>query len=287
MPKLALDRRGELRAKLFYQFDVPFDDYVLDKAQDSIFVPRTPTDNALRKRGDDPYLYISPWGSESVETKDCPVDPEHITHSYSLKMPGETFGGKRVSPFIPMDVDWFFGVSDEFRQRLEKLKLRGVRLDELDLHVHTTGEKLRGFWSLQSVGKAKVRPPKLVDTPNACPLCGKEKLICEGCWQLNPTCKIYGKGVFVEEAKHEGKDDKRLPLAPGCLDGILEGKTWDGSDLVQTTGGHRTFASKRFIDWLLRVHAAPFYAEPVLFAVDGMSEEQKRWLKELDKPLET
>jgi hypothetical protein len=49
--------------------------------------------------------------------------------------------------------------------------------------------------------------------------------------------------------------------------------------------GH-PIASKRFIDWLLRVHAAPFYAEPVLFAVDGMSDEQKRWLKELDKPLE-
>jgi len=36
----------------------------------------------------------------------------------------------------------------------------------------------------------------------------------------------------------------------------------------------------------LRIHAAPFYAEPVYFCVDGMSDQQKKWFDELQKPFE-
>jgi len=41
-----------------------------------------------------------------------------------------------------------------------------------------------------------------------------------------------------------------------------------------------------FIDWLLRIHAAPFYAEPVWFCADGMSDQQKKWFGDLQKPFE-
>jgi hypothetical protein len=52
---------------------------------------------------------------------------------------------------------------------------------------------------------------------------------------------------------------------------------------VQDRG--RKLASKRFIDWLLRVHAAPFYARPISFCMDGMNDEQKKWFDEIQKPL--
>jgi hypothetical protein len=64
----------------------------------------------------------------------------------------------------------------------------------------------------------------------------------------------------------------------------IDGQTRDGSALAKTWG--MNFASKRFIDWLLRVHAAPFFAQPVWFCVDGMNDQQQRWFKELEKPLE-
>jgi hypothetical protein len=97
---------------------------------------------------------------------------------------------------------------------------------------------------------------------------------------LIPLCENCGKETHVIDYLHKGAGDKRIPFESG-LEWIIDGKTWDGSDLFQWR-----YASKRFIDWLLRVHAAPFYAQPVWFCVDGMNDQQERWLDELQKPFE-
>jgi hypothetical protein len=39
-------------------------------------------------------------------------------------------------------------------------------------------------------------------------------------------------------------------------------------------------------DWLLRIHAAPFYAEPVSFYIDGMNDQKKKWLEDLQTPFQ-
>ena len=287
MGKIVLDRRGDLRRGVFYSFHVPNDDDGLRPDQDWIVVARTPTNDALRAKGEEPYLWISPWGSDEgpVETKDCPAVSDHVTHSYYRKQSGETFGGNRISPLIPMDIDNSFALSDELYRRLTRLKLHGASMEEFDLQEHVTGKKLRGFWSLQFVGKARLRLPKFVDVANACPHCGQGKIGCESCGQWDPYCKACRKPVATLKPKHGGRDDKQIPIEEDPWR-VIEGKTWDGSDLVQTSGGWRCFASKRFIDRLLRIHAAPFYAEPVWFCVDGMNAEQQCWFKELEKPLE-
>jgi len=289
MGKIVLDRSGDLRKGVFYRFSVPFDDDTdsLSPEPDWIVVSRTPTGNALRAKGEEPYRWISPWTAEEdrIETKDCPVDPGHVTFAYDQKWSGEAFGGKRVSPLVPMDILENFALSDELYRRIEKLKVRGARMDEFELTVNPTEEKLRGFWSLQFVGRAALRLPKFVDVANACPHCGQGKIGCESCGQWDPYCKACRKPVATLKSKHGGRDDKQIPIEEDPWR-VIEGNTWDGSDLVQTSGGWRSFASKRFIDWLLRVHAAPFFAEPVWLAVDGMNDEQKRWFKELEKPLE-
>jgi hypothetical protein len=87
--------------------------------------------------------------------------------------------------------------------------------------------------------------------------------------------------MWIIDHKHGGPDDKRIPYERGH---VIDGQTWDGSDLVKISGIN--FASKRFIDWLLRVHAAPFYARPAWLYLDGMNDEQKKWFDELQKPLE-
>lgn len=289
MGKIVPDRSGDVRKGVFYEFHVPFDDGTDSQkpARDWIVVPRTPTDDALRANGEEPYLWISPLGSEGgpIETKDCAGDAGHVTHSYHRSHDGEACGGRRTSPLIPMNILNSFALSDEFRRRVASLKLRGAYVVQFNLQENPSGKKVRGFWSFQFVGKARLRLPKFEGVKNECPHCGKGKNVCESCGQWNPYCSECRKEMTTPESMHKGTEDKRIPFEDG-LWSILEGKSWDGSDLIQTSGGWRCFASKRFIDWLLRVHAAPFYAEPVWFCVDGMNDKQQRWFKDLEIPLE-
>jgi hypothetical protein len=90
--------------------------------------------------------------------------------------------------------------------------------------------------------------------------------------------------MVIIESQHKGESDRRIPFEEGGTWNVIEGNSWDGSDLIQARG--TPYASKRFIDWLLRIHAAPFYAEPVYFCVDGMSDQQKKWFDDLQKPFD-
>src|SRR5690606_3432322 len=106
---------------------------------------------------------------------------------------------------------------------------------------------------------------KFVDAQNLCPHCGKSSIVCDGCSEYSPYCLACKKEVAALPENHRGAGDKRLVLAEDVWR-IIEGKTWDGSDLVQANGSF--FASKRFVDWLLKVHAAPFCAEPAWILLD-------------------
>ena len=68
-------------------------------------------------------------------------------------------------------------------------------------------------------------------------------------------------------------DDQRLKskaLVPGT-GRILEGPKWDGSDIINC-GWY--FITKRALEVLLSVHAAPFYARPARVDVEGLSKQQ-------------
>jgi hypothetical protein len=289
MGKIILDRHGDLRKGIFYAFHVSFDDSTdtLKPGPDWIVVPRTPTDNALRERGEDPWRYFNGFNDyeDRLETKNCPADENHVTHVTYRKFCAEAFGGTRVSPFVPQDHWLYFALSAELWRRLQPLKLRGAKLGPLDVRDHVTERKLNGFGAVQFVGRATLRLPKFMDSPNRCPHCGVGKVVCESCGYWYVSCCACQKQMATIPENHKGNDDKQLVIEED-LWRVLEGNTWDGSDLIQTSGGSRSFASKRFIDWLLRVHAAPFYAEPVWFCVDGMNDEQQKWYAELEKPLE-
>ncbi|MCU0880514.1 MAG: hypothetical protein MUF06_22310 [Pirellulaceae bacterium] len=287
MAKIILDRGGDLKKSVFYEFDIPFDDEPDEKPKaDWIVVPRTPTDDDLRKRSLEPWIYVTllPETEDLVVKYSCPADHDHRRQYLYRRISGEAFGGTRLSSIVPSSTDPILVLSDELRRALESLKVRGAMLTELDLREHNTGKKLKGFWAVQFTGKPALRIPKIVGGPNACPYCGLGPLLCETCGWLNARCQRCKnkQGTVIIETEHEGRDDKRIPFEEELND-ILEGKLWDGSDLVQDRG--RKLASKRFIDWLLRVHAAPFYARPISFCMDGMNDEQKKWFDEIQKPL--
>ncbi len=64
---------------------------------------------------------------------------------------------------------------------------------------------------------------------------------------------------------------------------MIDVNRWDGSDFVFVTldaSGLRTnVVTKRVIDWLLSIHAAPFVARPVLARLDGATPEQLKMLE--------
>jgi len=289
MARIISQTCGDLRRSVFYLFSVPPNEPspALHPGADAIYSHRAPMNDESARQGRETYMYtigVSGWDSR-VETRGCPADPTHVTHLYLTEIEDEAFGGKRLSPFIPHDTSMTYVLSESLRRRMEKLGIRGARIDSLRLTDHVSRTWLHGFWALQFVGKVMRRAPKIVGGPNQCPHCGKSKIFCEGCGYWTGSCPFCGKGLAVIESQHSGTGDRRVPFEENLIE-VLEGRTWDGSDLVQTGLQMRNYASKRFIDWLLRIHAFPFYAEPVWFCVDGMNDQQKRWLDELQKPFE-
>jgi hypothetical protein len=286
MGKIVLDTSGELRKGVFYRFNVQFDD---DLAPDIptdewVLAPRTPTNGALIDAGQPGYLRIEdlPKSEDCVETNDCPADPAHVTHRYYKIARADASGYSRLSPFIETN-GLFFAVSAELRERLEALNVKGSRIDPIKILVNQSDVKEPKAWAFQFVGKARRRLPKFVDVPNRCPHCGISEIVCESCGYWMPYCNNCKQYMVVARPEHKGVADRRIPFEDGLFR-VIEGKTWDGSDLIGGVGPR--FASKRFTDWLLRIHAAPFYAEPVYFCLDGMSDQQKKWFDDLQKPFE-
>jgi hypothetical protein len=288
MGKITLDRSGDLRTRIFYRFGVPIEGSADNRAPspDWIVIPNTPGNDKLRKPGGDYYVRVEdiPDYNDRIIDEACQIDPSHMTRFIYRKTRGEIQGGGHTSHFIATVSGSFFGVSETFRSRLERVNVRGARLDPMEVTLNLSELKNLNVASLQFVGKASLRRRKFVDVPNRCPHCGQGKIMCEYCGLWNGYCKVCEKPMVIVKSMHAGKDDKRIPIEEN-LTRIIEGRTWDGSDLIQAHGA--PFASKRFIDWLLRVHAAPFYAEPVWFCVDGMNDQQKRWFDELQKPFDT
>jgi hypothetical protein len=287
MGKIVLDRRGDLHRGRFYRFNVQFNDDLTPEmpSADWIVAPRTPTSDELIDKGRPGYLRVEdlPDSADRIETKDCPADPTHVTHRYYKAAAGDATGYSRLSPFVETSHGAFFGLSPDLGERLKTLNVKGAKIDPVRIIVNQSDIKDPKVCALQFVGRAKLRLPMFVNVPNCCPHCGKTKIMCESCGDWMPYCNACENYMVVIESKHKGKDDKQIPFEEG-LRHIIEGKTWDGSDLVQA--GFRNFASKRFIDWLLRIHAAPFYAEPVWFCVDAMNDQQKKWFEELQKPFD-
>lgn len=94
-------------------------------------------------------------------------------------------------------------------------------------------------------------------------------------------CLHCSEITAISARAHKGADDRRLRLSPIPREGpILEGKDWDGSDFLRDS-----FITKRALDWLLSVHAAPFVARPARVCIDGMTDKQKKWLEAATKPL--
>ena len=192
MRKIIQDRAGDLRERVFYRLGVPFNDEITAgvPTPNWFVVHRTPVNDAFVLAQKDTYMWIEMTGDwdTRVETMDCPLDNEHVTHRYLTNSQGEAYGGTRLSPLIvTSDCDTVI-LSGELRRRFEPLRIRGARIDPLDLRKGDAGPKLKDFWILQFIGRAKLRLPKIMDTQNLCPYCNRGKIMCDGCGEWYAYC---------------------------------------------------------------------------------------------------
>lgn len=120
--------------------------------------------------------------------------------------------------------------------------------------------------------------------PNRCCFCGKGPVLCPECGEAYPTCKHCGDTWLVPAKLHQGAGDPRtLLLHRFGVNGLLDVSQWDGSDFLGYTAGG--VATWRAVDFLVRVHAAPFVAVPIPYNARGLSPEQLARLEQARTPL--
>jgi hypothetical protein len=210
----------------------------------------------------------------------CPADPTHLRSPLLSEVGGDLYGGHVFTEFV---WDVTYGrllVGPDFVVKIGKTRLRKPAFIPYKVAVNQCDVKEPKLSLLQSSGINCARP-RLVRAPNgnSCPFCKKHPVICDVCgWEYDP-CLSCGKEISTASILHEGKDDPRLireRMDPsGC---VLEGRTWDGSDLVNSH--YSTYMSKRMFDWCVSIHAGPLKARPARFCTDGMSDKQKAWMEE-------
>ncbi|MFV0443487.1 MAG: hypothetical protein ACK5Q5_07945 [Planctomycetaceae bacterium] len=296
---IRLSRAGDLRAGYFYQLAVlPADDLVdlefvqSGKQTDEIVSLRDPHGDELFVRTGEMYLSAS----MNIEERDkevfrrCPEDPSHVTEWYWRDFSVCLSGGPQSGSLIYGDDDSgrTVLVTPELAAALKSTSLRGYELKPVRIADVSREEAAR--WQQEKYGHIKLlelqfrgqrcyRDVLLEGTQNHCPFCGRRPLVCIGCGLENNPCAKCGKQTIVVFNKHLGEGDRRIPAQNQWNERplIVEASRWDGSDFnfgsAHAMSLHEHVVTKRVVDWLLSIHAAPFVARPLLVNVQGASPE--------------
>lgn len=299
---IILQQHGDLQPGYFYELLIEDDEWLLKAETEAIapyrpiLSPRTPTQDELllqnRSYIDARWAWDDDGPTEHEERRECPLNSEHVTAQYWKNVRVELSGGPDVSAFVHLasEGDLAVVVTSALATALRDTGFSGMRLKEREIDPGSRyrvdpGGNPPQFYELQFMGKKCFRPLSIVNAPNECPWCGKSPLICEGCGHMDLSC-CGGKCPWVPRPGHKGERDERLIAGrPGFVDwrpAIIEASLWDGSDFIFggiSKGLREHVVTKRVVDWLLSVHAAPFYARPVLVNVEGADNEKLERLK--------
>lgn len=278
---------------LFYEFDVPAY-HQTDKAdfpKGAVLIGgRLPKQNG-NWLSDYRCLRILEDAPIQVQTAShcirCEADGAY-THTEKVinRVAVETFQGQTDGDFFPQDTyasNHF--VSTRLAERLRKSNLSGVEFGKV-AHHQSEDRKLHEATSLEVlnvVGKRCWASSMILSegVANACPHCGDAPIICPECGMLRTPCKKCKKLIAIMAGHEEGADDRRLKFEPASETlGIVAGRRWDGSDFM--TGG---LITKRALDFLLSIHAAPFWYRPALVDVTGVSDEKLKQIRAAADPV--
>lgn len=283
MYHIYLSRSGTLKAGVVYQLRIADHDLPPNDGKDQvIFSPRVPKEDELTESVGEEYVRAEIAETPKVrQTSRCRLDPSHHHERFATELKFRLFGGPRYAQFIHDGFAGHYLVSSDFRIQLGRSGLTGLHLEPVEIVAREAPSPLKEVFAIQPTGRACDRGMTVQNAPNACPHCGKGYIFCPACGFQVSTCP-YCDGIMWNLAKNIKPGEKTLIICPikERQPPILNGKDWDGSDFIQGRYRNECYITKRALDWMLSVHAAPFFAVPVLIDVDGMSAQQMKWLEQ-------
>ena len=282
MDNVTIPRNGDLREGYFYQFDVPCYETARcgPYARNSIWSQYPVSDDEYCEAyGLRPQCYFQECGGY-----------RHLTSWVWFRPQVELIAGNAQMGVIPLN-NHNRGqlLTEEVAKRLRATQFRGWDLERATVVGEKRSPKGMELYMLNALGGNCIRPWSVHGAPNACPFCGKTKLVCQECGQHNFLCDRCGNEMWVIREKHQGVCDKRLIRTPvdECLPNIVDGHLWDGSDFFQCSWSWQgqPFVTRRVVDWFLSQHVAPMVAETVLVDVSQMTPEQRQVLEAAKQPI--
>ena len=308
-PPFVTAPRGPFRYGDFYE--MLFSDYLFESVWKTDFplppefppiVSPRPSDNHFLPCG--AYLEDDdlPDGAPYIACRECGL--RAVAGGGGRVARVEFHGGNCLPPFIRLET--FDGlVRRPFAERLAATDLRGVRFapvvmgdmsdwdclyDAFDDEGRTFEEVIGGEENLLqlegSVSTARfsgaVEPPEL----NRCCYCGRRPVKCGRCGHPANPCPDCGRHP-IKNVKHATDEERAagviLHTSAGRPRLLIDPRRWDGSDCFYFGGF--LFATRRFVDYLLSIHAWPFTATPIPVLEVGIEAEHLRRLELAHQPV--
>lgn len=303
---LYLDDSGTLKSNIFYGIEVPGDDsFIFNPKSEgwTHYSNRSPTEEELTLLRHE-NKSMSQWfrgeiiDEKFVQKKHCQSDKNHVTAEYAsyLKLNPDYDENTLFSEFnLARSESWEHPlVTESFKERIQNSGLVGAGF----LPVSVSAQYQKRYpnapllFAIQHRGENCLRWLSLQGAKDECPFCARKNLFCKTCGSDNLMCPKCDRYIATSIDGHDGRSDKRLKFSPAAQreTKIIEGSQWDGADFI-FGGGHTStnpeIISKRALDWLISIHAAPFCARPVQFCIDGMTDQQLQQLEIVQKPILT
>jgi hypothetical protein len=271
MPIETIDQSGKLVKGYFYSLRADFSRRRSgDEADDWIFSSSEYEDSFA-------YCDGANWRSEK-ERFECSLNKEHKTDSEPVDVTVDLCGGGTIGGFVPdMSVAL---VNEQVAESINESGLKQAHASLVPIGTNQTPAKDPRVYHLHLSGRNPRRPHRIEpESANNCPYCGYGPLLCTVCGVGSAVCRKCKKRCIVSRDKWRGEKDPRIVIddRPN-IEQIIEVNRWDGSDLCG--GWLRGIITRRALDLLLSIHAAPFRAVPLAADISDITAEKREWLEE-------
>lgn len=280
MPEKVYDESGDLESGYFYQL------HLVRRSETCLHETKEWIVSDFEPPGGKPLLGAECAYAEVVECDqrdrhDCPIDKTHVSCEIIVPTFVDLFGWPPVAPFIPNLSDGL--VNERLAEQLKASRLKNVEVQAVKLAEEPDGRPQPNVFALIFNGPEICRVGwSGPDSDNACPFCDFKPLFCRGCRTGTHFCPKCGKDCTVPQSEYS-PGDPRIVLKPTpALGPIVDPKLWDGADFC---GGSCGTITRRALDWLLGVHAAPFRAQPLRTDVRGLTTDQRKLLETAKEPV--
>ena len=258
---------------------------------------RTEKEEKAWELDEDNYML---WSPEEKKRLLCPIDSQHdkkwtrtlrecisVRDSRTDAQRAERHPAFALMQVPSMGNDGEKIIPQRLADRMESSGLKGARYKPVKAVSFYEGSGFRpnikstttpgydtDLVSLIFTGSSCLREWEFRGGANACPFCGFKPLVCESCGYIPDDCPQCDEYPF----KANAAGIQGIELVTGRMSRpIVEGDRWDGSDLICGRNRARDLVvTRRFVEWLLAIDAAPFVATPLPVCVDRMTADQIR-----------